>query len=74
VTHTVISAEAAVIAFAAALLNNMNFQQVSFLSDCAQLVPFLNSLDHTDPPDWRMKIYTQVFDDSTHIEELKFTR
>lgn len=44
----------------------MDLQQVSFLSDCAQLVAFLNSQDHTDPPDWSMKIHTQLFDDSTH--------
>jgi hypothetical protein len=64
-THTIIFVEAAAIALAVALLNDMDFQQVTFLSDCAQLVSFLNSQDHSNPPDWRMKIHTQMFDAST---------
>lgn len=65
-THTAISAEAAVIALATALLNKMDNQQVSFLSDCAQLMASLNLQDNTDPPYWEMKIHTQLFYVSTH--------
>jgi hypothetical protein len=64
-THTVLSAEAAAMALAADLLHKMNFQHVTFLSDCVQLVAFLKSQDHSNPPDWRMKIHTQMFDTAT---------
>jgi putative N-acetylmannosamine-6-phosphate epimerase len=54
-THSVISAEAATIALAAVVLHRMDHHQVSFLSDCAHLVDLLNSYDHSNLPDWRMK-------------------
>jgi hypothetical protein len=40
-------------------------------------VDFLNLQDSTDPPDWRMKIFTQAFDDSTQTmtsQVLKISR
>jgi hypothetical protein len=48
-THTVLSAEAAAMALVADLLHKMNFQHVTFLSDCVHLVAFLKSQDsHSD--------------------------
>jgi hypothetical protein len=38
--------------------DHMNLQGINFLSDCAQLVQFLNMQDHTNPPDWRSKHFT----------------
>jgi hypothetical protein len=64
-THSVVSTEAAVMALAADLLHKIDFQHVTFLSDCAQLMAFLNSQDHSNLPDWRMKVHTQLFDDAT---------
>jgi hypothetical protein len=63
--HTVISAEAVAIALASLLLHRMNTQHVSFYSNSSPLVAFLNSQDHSNPPNWRMKIHTQLFDNST---------
>jgi ribonuclease HI len=61
-TQSVIMAEAAALALAANIADKLHFNNISFLSDCSQLVHFLNSEDHTNPPDWRMQTYTQVFD------------
>jgi ribonuclease HI len=49
-THSVLSAEATAMALAATIVNRLDAQQVFFYSDSAQLVDFLNSQDHTDPP------------------------
>jgi hypothetical protein len=38
---------------------------VVFYSDCATLVDILNSRNSASLPDWRMKFYTQIFDDYT---------
>jgi hypothetical protein len=43
----------------------MDHHQVSFLSDCAHLVDLLNSYDHSNLPDWRMKPHIQIFQDYT---------
>jgi hypothetical protein len=59
---TVIMAEAAALALAASIATKMEYTQVSFLTDSSQLVAFLSAADHhTNPPDWRMKTYTQMF-------------
>ncbi|OQU90593.1 hypothetical protein SORBI_3001G004550 [Sorghum bicolor] len=39
----------------------MNISDCHFLSDCQQLVYFLNREDITNPPDWRIKPFTQIF-------------
>jgi hypothetical protein len=41
-THSVIMAEAIAMALAAKLMNVLNFNDVCYLSDCSQLVQFLN--------------------------------
>ena len=51
--QSVIMAEAAALAIAAMVFNN-----TVFLSDCQQLVGFLNQSDLTHPPDWRIKCFT----------------
>lgn len=42
-THSVVMAEAAAMALAAMLMNNLNFNEVSYLSDCNQLVNHCSS-------------------------------
>jgi hypothetical protein len=54
-------AEAAAITLATLITDQLGFQQVNFLSDNQQPVNFLNQQDHTNPPYWRMKYYTQIF-------------
>jgi hypothetical protein len=63
--HSVVSAEAAPMALAAVVLHKMNSNSVVFYSDCATLVDILNSRNSASLPDWRMKFYTQIFDDYT---------
>jgi hypothetical protein len=54
-------AKAAAIAMAALITDQLGFQQVNFLSYNQQLVNFLNEQNHTNPPNRRMKYYTQIF-------------
>jgi len=54
-------AEAAALALAAALVQRLQFTGTNFLSDNQQLGSFLNSPDHSTPPDWRMKHLTQQY-------------
>ena len=60
-SSSVIMAEAAALALAAAVTEGMNLNNINFLSDCEQLVHFLNAADQTNPPDWRIKYFTQLF-------------
>jgi hypothetical protein len=54
-------AEAAALGLAATVIDLLNFDNAAFLSDCSQLVQFLNDADQDHPPDWRMKPFTQLF-------------
>jgi hypothetical protein len=60
-TTSVLMAEAAALALVATITNIFGLQQVSFLSDNQQLVYFLNAPDQANPPDRRIKYYTQIF-------------
>ena len=48
-------AEAVALALAASVTEAMNLSNVNFLSDCQQLVHFLNAADQNNPLDWRIK-------------------
>jgi hypothetical protein len=61
-------------AIAAKLMNVLNFNDVCYLSDCSQLVQFLNAEDHSHPPDWRMKAFTQIFDNCVINRQAKVHR
>jgi hypothetical protein len=54
-------AEAAALALGAQLLKALQVHQPFFLSDNQQLVSFLNGTDHTNPPQWEIKPFTQTF-------------
>jgi len=58
---SVIMAEAASLVLASAVGHNLNLSGVNFLLDYEQLVHFLNKNDISNPPDWRIKYYTQTF-------------
>jgi hypothetical protein len=68
---SVLMAEAAALALASTVTDRMNLQGINFLSDCAQLVQFLNMQDHTNPPDWRSKHFTQIFSNCTRDRDSK---
>jgi hypothetical protein len=75
--HSVLMAEAAALALAAALNEAFTFNNTTFLSDCQQLVDFLNQNDHTHPLDWRIKSFTQIFDNCSaqrHAQIFKINR
>lgn len=60
-SSSVLMAEAAALALAAAVTDCMNLDNITFLSDSELLVQFLNAADQSNPPDWRIKYYTQLF-------------
>ncbi|XP_021318754.1 uncharacterized protein LOC8083452 isoform X2 [Sorghum bicolor] len=62
---SVLMAEAASLALASIIIDRLNIDRVSFLSDSELLVHFFNQTHHNDPPDWRIKHFTQTF--SNHI-------
>jgi ribonuclease HI len=68
---SVLMAEAAAIALAIDVAQCMNLTNISFLSDCQQLVHFLNAADHSNPPDWRIKHFTQLFSNHSRSREFK---
>ena len=60
-TSSVLMAEAVALVLAATVTKHLDLHQASFLSDNQQLVNFFNDLNRDDPPDWRIKYYTQTF-------------
>jgi hypothetical protein len=63
---SVIMAEAAVLALAAAVTAQLEMYHTNFLSDNQELVSFINSRDQSNPPDWRIKHLIQLFINYTH--------
>jgi hypothetical protein len=60
-------AEAASLALAATVIHRFNIIECSFLLDCEQLMHFINSTDHSNPPNWRIKPFTQIYDNFSTI-------
>ena len=58
---SVLMAEAAALALAATVTERLHLQHTNFLTDNQELVLFLNASDHSNPPDWRIKHFTQLF-------------
>ena len=56
---SVLMAESAALALATVLLENWSYRMQSFYQN-QQLVHFLNGADLSNPPDWRIKPYTQM--------------
>jgi ribonuclease HI len=65
-SSSVLMAESAAMALAAKVLEKLQLQQATILSDNQQLVNFLNGTDLAHPPDWRIKPYTQLIHASVH--------
>jgi hypothetical protein len=58
---SVLMAEAASLTLAFMITYTLNITGVSFLSDSAQLVQFLNMQDQSNPPGWRIKPLAQLY-------------
>jgi ribonuclease HI len=66
---SVLMAEAASLALAAVIADQMNLRNITFLSDSQQLVHFLNQQNQAHPPDWRIKPFTQRFSNHANNRE-----
>lgn len=60
-TTSVIMAEAAALDCAASIASAFAIREAAFMTDNQQLVTFLNGNDHSSPPNWEIKPYTQHF-------------
>jgi hypothetical protein len=58
---SVLLAEAAALALAATVNDRLSFNNTNYFSDCQELVQFLNAADQSNPPDWKIKYFTQLF-------------
>ena len=59
---SVLMDEAATLAIAAAITDRLHLQHTNFLCDNQDIVHFLNSSYHSNPPDWKIKhLITQHF-------------
>lgn len=54
-------AEAAALALAAAVNDRLNVNNTTFLSDCQNVVQFINAADQSTPLEWRILPFTQLF-------------
>jgi hypothetical protein len=64
-TVSVIMAEAAALALAAKVTEHLHLAGTNLLSDNQKLVHFINGADISNPPEWRMKPFTQIIRNST---------
>jgi hypothetical protein len=71
--HSVLTAEAAALALAAIIADRLDYNNVTFLSNCQRLVQFLSSADLTNPPEWQIKQYTQVYTNSTGTRQARIS-
>jgi ribonuclease HI len=58
---SVLMAEAAALALASVIAQNLNITGTRYFSDSEMLVQFLNKEDQSNPPDWRIKPFTQLY-------------
>jgi hypothetical protein len=62
--HSVLMGEAAALALGATIVRALQIPYCSFLSDSQQLVHFLHQENRQNPPQWRIKPFTQVFNNT----------
>jgi ribonuclease HI len=68
---SVLMAEAASLALAATAADRLSLSNMWFLSDSQSLVQFLNQTEQSNPPDWRIKPFTQTFSNYATIRNYK---
>jgi ribonuclease HI len=59
-SSSVIMAESAAMALASTILNQLQCRNTTILFDNQQLVHLLNEVKLSNPPDWRIKPFTQI--------------
>ena len=59
--QSVLMGEAAALALGATIVKALQIQSCNFLSDSQQLVHFLHQEQQQNPPQWRIKPFTQVY-------------
>lgn len=57
---SVLMAKAAALALATTVYQQLQLININFLSDSQGLVQFLNGFDISNPPNWRIKPFTQI--------------
>jgi hypothetical protein len=60
-------AESAALALTTSLCENMNLEHLNLYTDSQLLVDSINGPDPFNPPDWRIKPFTQIIQDSLTI-------
>jgi hypothetical protein len=68
---SILMVEAVALALASTITARINLTETNFLSDCEQLVHFLNKEDLTNPPEWTIKPLTQMFANHAHSSGAK---
>jgi hypothetical protein len=63
-SQSVLTAEAAALAFASLLLHFMQMDQINYFTDNQLLAHYLNNVDRFDIPDWRAAPYTHIISSS----------
>jgi hypothetical protein len=71
---SVLMAEAASLALVASITQALNINSCNYLSDCQQLVHFMNNKDSTNPPNWRIQPFTKVFTNTTRLQATRIFR
>ena len=56
---SVLQAEAAGLALAASIISSMHITNAHLLVDNQSIVNYINGSDHSNPPDWKIKPFTQ---------------
>lgn len=69
--RSVLMAKAAAMALVATIADQLHYDNVNFLSDCQQLVAFLNSPDLTNPSEWQIKYFAQMYVNSTGARQAR---
>jgi ribonuclease HI len=66
-SNSVLMAESAALALAYSLCRNMNLEHLNLYTDSQLLVDCMNGPDPSNPPDRRIKPFTQIIEDSLNI-------
>jgi hypothetical protein len=69
-SSSVLMAETAALALAAALSKHLEHHSAHLLSDIQQLVHFPNGAELSNPPDWRIKPYTQFISPTVRFNQM----
>ena len=71
---SVVMSEAAGLAIAATITSRLGFQNISFYTDNQLLVNYLNGADHSRPPSWDSKPFTQKFINLNHGKRVQIIK